>query len=198
MNASDLTPRSYRVRCRQRMALRYWALAVAVCGLFAIATISLESTRHADLSNAVIHEQIQQARLRTEQTQAKVQSLTTLLQQYERELQAQEHLTRRPDWSDVMGRVSSQFQGQVMTGFRLGPASQSNIRAGLGSIATSVPADSIWLVLTGVAGANSDVSGLILRLEELKLFERVVMTETRRESFAGSPRTGFVLACRVQ
>ena len=53
------------------------------------------------------------------------------------------------------------------------------------------------MILTGVAENNSDVPGLILRLEQTGIFNRVVMTGTKREIFAGQQRTGFTLACQV-
>ena len=54
------------------------------------------------------------------------------------------------------------------------------------------------MIVSGVALANSDVPGLIVRLESLGLFERVVMSSSQRERIEGGSRTVFTLACRVQ
>ena len=198
MKAVDLTPQTYITRNRARIVVRYWVLAAALCTIAAVLPISIESARQGDHAADLAREQIEQAQLRQEQNKSAAVKISNQLTLVERELQAQAHLTQRPDWSDLIARVASQFDGQVMTGFRLGPLSSSKVREGVGPTAASAPADSVWLVLDGVAETNSEVPGLILRLESLGLFDRVVMTKTERRSFAGAPRTGFVLACRVQ
>ena len=198
MKPVDLTPRTYITRGRAHFALRCWALAAGLCAIAAALPISIESTRRGDHTAELAREQIEQAQLRQQQNKASATAVSSRLTQAHRELQAQAHLTQRPDWSDLIARVAAQFDGQVMVGFRLGPLSDPKVREGVGPTAASAPADSVWLILGGVAQTNSEVPGLILRLESLGLFERVVMTKTERTSFAGGPRTGFVLACRVQ
>lgn len=199
MTVVDLTPKSYLNRCRARALMRRWLMAVALCLVVTAASVGMASARRPDQASSVAREGIAQAEARRVQNQALAQTLTVQLSQLERELQAGEHLTRRPDWSAVLDRVAAQFRGEmVMTGFRLGPISDSKVRSALGPVGADAPDGSVWLILTGVAGSNSDVSGLILRLESLGLFDQVVMTGTQRETFAGAARTGFVLGCRVQ
>ena len=199
MSRVDLTPKPYQVRCRARAAVKRWLLAVSLCTFGVVLPLSIESARPPDHSAELAHERMVEANERVTQTKLITQSLSEQLLQSERELQAEMHLTRRPDWSMVLTLVASQFDSRVMmTGFRLGPLSYSQVRTGLGEAAQDVPADSVWVILTGVASENSDVPGLILRLESLGLFERVIMTETQRQTYAGGTRSGFVLACRVQ
>lgn len=199
MSNTDLTPKSYHVRCRSRMVMRRWVLAATVCTFFVVLPISIESAQPPDRSAEIAREKTVQAQARLEQTRSASEALTAQLRQHERELQAGRHLTRRPDWSEVLKRVASQFDGRVMmTGFRLGSPSDSRVRSGLSSAAQDAPADSVWVILTGVAAENSDVPGLILRLESIGLFDRVIMTEAQRQTYAGGQRSGFILACRVQ
>ncbi|MFN3166840.1 MAG: hypothetical protein ACE37H_07230 [Phycisphaeraceae bacterium] len=199
MTRVDLTPNTYLNRCRSRAVLRRWLAVLALCLLVTAVSVGLASTGRPDHASALTREGVAQAEARRVQNQALATTLETRLKQLERELQAGEHLTRRPDWSAVLDRVAAQFQGEmVMTGFRLGPITDSKVRTVLGPVAADAPQGSVWLILTGVAAANSDVPGLILRLESLGLFDQVVMTGTQRETFAGAARTGFVMACRVQ
>jgi len=199
MTVTDLTPKAYLNRCRSLAALRRWSYASVACLLFAVVSVGLESAQRPDDSAALAREQIAQAEARLVQDQALAKTYTAQLKQLERELQATSHLTRRPDWSAVMVKVGTQFKGKiVMTGFRLGPVTDSQVRAALGPAGVDAPEGSVWLVLTGVASSNSDVPGLILRLESLGLFDRVLMTAAQRETFAGASRTGFVVACRVE
>lgn len=198
MSHADLTPKSYHTRCQIIFASRCWLLAVCLCAFAAAVPISIESTRRPDRSAAIAQERIVQAQARYEQNIGLVAQTKAKLKQSERELQASARLTQRPNWSAVMDRVAAQFQGkEMLTGFRLGTVSDNAVRSTLGPLAATVSTDSVWLVLTGVAASNSDVPGLILRLESLGLFDQVVMTGTKRETYAGGPRTAFELACRV-
>lgn len=199
MSSGDLTPRTYLKRCRSRTALQRWVAVACMCAVASSVPIGIESARAPDRTVSVARERMAQAQNRYIQSEAAAAQMSHILKQSERELQAESLLTRRPNWSELLRRVALQFEGKMMmSGFRLGTVADPQVRASLGQVAADVPADSIWLVLIGVAGANSDVPGLIIRLEELGLFDRVVMTGTKRELYAGAPRTGFVLACRIQ
>lgn len=199
MPKPDLTPSTYIKKSRTRQALRQWSGAGLFCLLLAAAPIAIESTQGSDSSAGRAEERIALAKSRLSQTKGAILSLTVQLKQHERELQAGRHLTQRPDWSSVMRLVGAQFNEQLMmTGFQLGESSDTKVRSALGPLAQDAPDRSVWLVLTGVAESNSTVPGLIIRLEQLGLFQRVVMTGAQREAFAGGARTAFTLACRVE
>lgn len=199
MNQSDLTPGIFIKRMQTRKAVHRWLIPVVVCALISFVPIVLENTQAADTSGQLAQERMIQAQSRVETSQSLIKSKSALLSQKTRELQAGQHLTLRPDWSGVLTLVSQQFNDQLMmTGYQLGDASDNRVRGALGAIADDTPKESVWLILNGVAAANSDVPGLIMRLEQLGLFERVVMTGSQREVFAGDSRTTFTLACKVQ
>lgn len=198
MSVPDLTPKPYTQRSRVQRVVRAWSVGCALCGLLAILPIVLEHSRAPDVNALRARERLLLAENRLEQSRSEIKAIDRLLKVHERELLAERHLTERPDWSAVLTLVAQQFDEQlVMKGFALGPAEDSQVRQSLGPLGGRVPADSVWLTIDGVAESNKVVSALILRLESLGLFERVVMTETKREVFANEPRTGFSLACRV-
>lgn len=199
MHELDLTPRPYLQRSRAHAAMQRWVFAVIACGVLAAALIALEATRGVDTSVARAEERLTQAQARLVQSQADAVTITAQIKQHERELQAEEHLTGQPDWSGVMRLVAGQFDNQLMmTGFRLGDVRDSNVRGALASLGPQLPDGSVWLIVEGIAQENGGVPGLMLRLEQLGLFERVVMTGTQRQLFAGDARTSFTLACRVE
>ena len=199
MNQPDLTPSIFIKRMQTRAAVRRWVIPVVACALISFVPIVLENTQAADTSGQLAEERMIQAQSRVETSKGLIDLKSALLSQKTRELQAGQHLTLRPDWSGVLTLVSRQFNDQLMmTGCQLGDASDTRVRGALGPIADDTPKDSVWMILTGVATANSDVLGLIMRLEQLGLFERVVMTGSQREAFAGNARTTFTLACKVQ
>ena len=199
MTGVDLTPRPYYRRCRSRNALRVWASLAGVCLLMALAPIALESSQPVDQSASLAEDRLVIAKARINQNRVRLRTMQSQSYQFERELQAGAHLTRRPDWSELLNRIAAQFEGGIlMTGVRLGSASDADVRRGLGVAAQDAPDESQWIILSGVAAENSDVPDLILRLESIGLFDRVVMTQAQRKSFAGGQRSGFVLACRVQ
>ena len=199
MSMPDLTPTKFTRRVQTQAAVRRWILPTVFCVLLALVPIVLEHTQPVDTHGQLAEQRIFQAKARTENAKTQIDVKQTVIAQRQRELQAVKHLTQRPDWSSVVQLVAQQFEGQLMmTGCQLAPANDSRIRNNLGALHSDVPDDSVWLVLTGIAGANSDVPGLIMRLESLGLFDRVVMTASQRETIAGGPRTTFTLACRVQ
>lgn len=199
MTPTDLTPRTYLQRIRIHSALRGWSIAAALCGLASVSALLLNAGRGPDIASARTAERLQLAESRITKARQSTKALELELKTQERALQAERHLTQRPDWSAVIQVVAKQFDGKlVMKGFHLGQAEENNVRTALGQLSSDVPGDSVWLIVTGVAESNSDVPGLILRLERLGLFKRVVMTGNQREVFAGQPRTGFTLACRVE
>jgi len=199
MEQPDLTPNVYIKRTHTRVALQRWMIPIVVIALIAVVPVMLEHTQAPDASGKLAEERMVQAQTRLAKSQREITSLSALLKQHQRELQAEQHLTRRPDWAGVMTLVASQFDEQLMlTGVQLDDAKNRNVRSALGPLSRDVQDDSVWMILTGVAEANSNVPGLILRLEKLGLFERIVMTGTQRESFAGNSRTSFTLACRVE
>jgi len=199
MSGQDLTPRPFINRARKQSAIRRWTLPTSVCALAAIVPIFLELSKPGDTSGLLAQERMVQAQSRIETGRSQLESNQAVLAQRDRELKAVQHLTAKPDWHAVLTMVARQFDDQlVMTGFQLDGIDNNRVRNALGPLAKDVPAGSVWLILTGVANANSDVPGLIMRLEQLGLFQRVVMTGTQREPFAGGSRTSFTLACRVE
>ena len=199
MSGPDLTPKPFLKRARKQAAIRKWILPVVVCALAAVVPIFLELSKPADTSGLLAQERMIQAESRIETGQSQLNVKQATLAQRQRELKAEQHLTAKPDWSAVLTLVARQFDDKLMmTGFQLDDIKNNRVRTALGPLATDVPEDSVWLMITGVASANSDVPGLIMRLESLGLFKRVVMTGTQREAFAGDARTSFTLACRVE
>jgi len=199
MTVPDLTPAPFIKQMRKHSAIRRWIAPVAICALAAVVPIFLELSKPADTSGQLAKERVTQAQSRIESSKAQLASLSARLVQQEREIKAEQHLTSRPDWSAVLMLVARQFdENLMMAGLQLDNIKNSRVRSALGPLAADVPDDSVWLVVNGFAAANSDVPGLIMRLESLGLFERVVMTGTQRETFAGSAKTTFTLACRVQ
>lgn len=199
MSESDLTPKPYLKRVRTRAALRHWAVLVSGCALVTFSVVIFGASQGPDGSEAQVQERLTLAQARLAQSKSAIQSISATLKQYERELKAEQHLTRRPDWNAALSLVAQQFdEGLVMTGFDLGAMDDSEVRKALGKLRSDVPDDSVWLIVYGVADSNRAVPDLILRLEKMGLFYRVVMTGTQREAFAGASRMGFTLACRVQ
>lgn len=199
MTMPDLTPTKFTKRVQTQAAVRRWIVPLLFCTVLALIPIVLEHTQPADTHGQLAEERVQQATARMEGAKAQIIARQSLLSQRQRELQAEQHLTERPDWSSVIDLVSRQFSGELMmAGCQLAPANDNRIRTSLGPLRSDVPDDSVWMILNGVAGSNSDVPGLIMRLERLELFDRVVMTASQRETVAGGSRTVFTLACRVQ
>lgn len=199
MTMPDLTPAKFTKRVQTKTAVHRWMIPAALCFVLGLIPIVLEHTQPADTHGQLAEERVRQANARIKDAKAQLIARQSMLSQRQRELKAVQHLIERPDWSGVLGLVARQFNGELMMiGCQLAPADDSRVRTSLGALRSDMPDDSVWLILRGVAGSNSEVPGLIMRLEGLDLFERVVMTASQRETIAGGSRTTFTLACRVQ
>jgi|GEM_PF-2380238 len=198
MNSHDLTPAYYTKRTSVHKALRQWSLLLLLSISLIFLSAAIGSTRIRNEQAGSVKQRMEQVTARLEQARSEARIIETALQQHKRELQASQRLTNRPEWGRVLSLVASQLDERVMmTAINLGRASDAKVRTAMGQLGADVPADSAWLILSGVAESNSDVPALIMRLEKLGLFESVVMTGTQREMFAGGHRTVFNLSCRV-
>lgn len=199
MTEPNLTPRPFLNQMHKQAVIRRWIAPVVVCSLAAVVPIFLELSKPADTAGQIARDRVTQAEARKQGSQSQITSKAKQLAQLERELKAGQHLTSSPDWGAVISLVSKQFDESLMlAGIELDDVQNSRVRSALGSLAADVPDDSAWMIISGFAETNRDVPGLIMRLESLGLFERVVMTGTQRETFAGGSRTRFTLACRVE
>lgn len=196
---SDLTPSNFVLQMKARKTLRLWLIPVAICAAITFFSIVIQRLNPEDDYGRLAEERAELAEASLHQAKSQIASQTKLLAVKKRELQAAEHLTLRPDWSAVLTLLAKQFDDDLMmTGCRLGRGDESLIRQTLAPIGDEVSPGSVWLVVSGVAQSNSVVPGLVMRLESLGLFERIVLTGSKREAFAGGSRTLFVIACQVQ
>jgi hypothetical protein len=106
-----------------------------------------------------------------------------------------------PDWSLLMGLIAEALgDDAVLDRFHLLPAEAAPASRG-GASPRAAPTDetrtnrSYVLLLGGVSRSQEGVSDFVIRLEDLGLFDRVKLLESRRGAPSGDELVGFDLRC---
>lgn len=114
---------------------------------------------------------------------------------------AQLVVTSQPDWGKLLASLASQLGdlaalNQVQLEAAVPPASGAAPKA-------AKPSESIGrptyyrLTLAGISRTQQDVSGLLLKLNNSRLFRTVNMTENRRSTFLGAEARAFRFECEI-
>jgi len=196
MSDINLVPASYRVSCMRRKALKLWAVAASVLAVACALTILMEQARNGAGGHSAEQEQVTDAQQQLEQIDAKISQIQVALQASQRQSTTVGAAAGQPDWQQLLVLVSWQLGDKaVLTRCALGSETSQAI---LPALAAEDLQESNWLILEGMAEGYSDVPALVLRLEELGLFDRVKIAQIRPKSFGGEERTGFTIACQIR
>jgi Fimbrial assembly protein (PilN) len=147
----------------------------------------------------------ERTRLRTEQTaleamrddlMAQVSSLKIEVRQKSEALRAASKIGDEPDWSILLALVADRTQRHiVLTSLSLEPSERSPDTPA--STPTSSEPPSRALVLDGVGTSAHQVSLFSVRLEQLGLFERVVIEKSERSQTGQLGSIAFTIRCRL-
>lgn len=197
MAGSNLLPPSYRDRAAARRARRLWIGIDACCALAVAAGVSVSFLRSAPVQADGYAEQLAQTEARQAASRREAGLLSAQLAADRLESAAIDAVAGQPDWRGLLLRISATLGDRVMLDqCRFGTGAELQLQREVA--AEGGDTASAWLVLGGVAQAYEDVPALVLRLEELGLFDRVVLIETTPRAFSGEERIGFRIACRAQ
>ena len=169
-------------------------LGVALCSAVAIAYCACRSGP-ADLEGYA--ERLTAVQARSEFTQGQTDKIAVRLAANKQEIAAIDAVAGQPDWRRAMAQVGRVLGDRAMlTACRFGHASDGEFRRDFDN--GSVDPESVWLVIDGIAQDYPEVPALVIRLETMGLFDRVMMLQTHAEPFRGQERIGFRIACRIQ
>ena len=181
-------------RARQR-AVQAWSLAVGLCLLLMLGMIAVGAGSGEAADTTDLQGRLNAANRQAEQLVHQISNSRQRNDALRRELASADQVNDQPDLKLLFEMVGRQLGNEAMlTSIRLGSADEPSIRSAIGS--ATGPARR-WLVITGVAQDHQAVPEIVLRLEALGLFEKVVLHETFPESYRGSARVGFRVACRL-
>lgn len=197
MAENNLLPKRYLERRAARFARRLWVTLAVCCALLATTLVAWSMMESTPAETDGFVRQLAQIESRHEASRREASLLASQLAADQRESAAIDAVAGQPDWRALLLRIAGVLGDRAMlTACRFGPGDEVRLprEAGEGASEPS----SAWLVLGGVAQAYQDVPALVLRLEEMGLFSRVVLIETTPQAFGGEERIGFRIACRAR
>jgi hypothetical protein len=184
----NLIPRERRLLMRLRARRRLWIIAGTGYALFAgvAAGVAALGGTQADRS---LDGDLEKARAERRTAQEIGGRLAGEIAQLDRTVDAHCAIVERPDWSIlltllaqscgdeiVLSRCSADARPQADESERLAP---------------------IVVELDGFGRDQESVTRFVLRMEELPVFAKVKLRETRREPFGSGHATAFRLRCEI-
>ena len=107
MHEMDLTPQSFVAHHRAKRAGALWAGLIVVCAVAAAVPVVMQLAQAPDSKAMHAVERLAQAQSRHAQNSAGINTVTSQITLHERELKAEQHLTRRPGSSWAVRRTTT-------------------------------------------------------------------------------------------
>jgi len=210
MGDVNLIPIKRLTSKRRKVRLRIWAI---VCGAYlaSLAVASL-STRvlWPDNDDAIV-EQLKSAAKSIEQYNSTIIELREKVAEAMEALETVGAVSSQPDWSKLLILLSNELQEEVvLNSCRLVSLDKNdkNVRDHLQELLSSLPVGVLLaerrfcLSLGGFGSTQSSISQFVLRLEEIKIFESVRLTDSHRQRFGapdwiGGEAVAFSIECRL-
>lgn len=172
-------------RCRARR-IAMWAWVLCAGGAVAVAGGALVRVTSSGLGLDT-SVKITAIRAQTEEERGATARLTAEAADLRRRAQVAAQVSRRPDWSILLGVLASERGGGVvLESVEVKPVPS-------GAVAPSGFAISV----AGLAETMSDAQGYVLRLEGLGMFDEVRLVETVRTTARGREAVRFAVVFRL-
>ncbi|MEM1356154.1 MAG: pilus assembly protein PilM [Planctomycetota bacterium] len=191
----NLIPSSMYAERARRRTIKGWSSAVILSLLTMLGMIVIGSARSEGPDTSAMQGRLNAAEKQSDQLIFQISRSRQRTESARNELASMEQVAEQPDLQLLFRIVGQQLGRQAMlTGIRLGSAEDATIRQTVG---TATDHKRRWIVLAGIAEDHQRVPAIVLRLESLELFDQVVLHETYPESYRGSTRVGFRIACQL-
>ena len=196
MNDVNLIP-SARLQTRHRRArTRRWAVVCVACVLLLVGVYLICQSRwggagRADTRQmARVGEQIQNYNRR-------IAALEREITRGEAKIEAHRAVRNQPDWSVLLAMLAKSLEDDLVLKecyFATAPQTPSVVAGGEANSPNRRP---FVLEVSGLGRSQTAVSQFVLRLEKAKLFDRVKLIRTGRQTFLTGKAIGFQLECSL-
>lgn len=215
MNATrvNLIPQARREAKRQRRRLRRWGVVLTTYGL-ALALVSSMLHMFGQMDNRALASQLEGLAAGIEKSQGDQKTIRTELKRAKTIWQSNHAVGDQPDWSVLLALLARHVGDDVvLRSCTLAPSTgaeavASNTQSGRKSTTLNTPApsrastsqdpDQFRLELTGLGRSQNAITQFVLHLEQIKLFDKVRLVETRREPFLSSDAVAFRIECSLE
>jgi Tfp pilus assembly protein PilN len=198
MNGVNLIPAKRREAKAQKVRLRKWTLTLAAYLVVLLAGYFLLD-RYALGNTQALRSQSKKAITELGRSRQLTQALNHELGQTGKKLQTAQEISGQPDWGTMLAILAQNTtENLVLNSCRMDRAQPVDNAPKAGDAKTGPVELPVVLELGGFAKAQSDVSGYVLRLEKLGLFEKVKLVKTNRELYLNQEAVSFQLQCTLQ
>jgi hypothetical protein len=219
----NLIPRARRLAKARRRRLRHWA---AILGAYSVLVIVGVVVCHAALltDRGSLQRQLELVNNSTEKSRVQIKSLSDEMKRARAVWRAAHAVGEQPDWSLLLAMLSKSVGDQVVLRTArlhlLAPESRSTGSEQPRSTGEPAPARAdaaatdpsrspenrtaqritgiLRLELSGLGRSQTAVTDFVLHLEQLGLFDRARLMETRREPFLDSQAVAFRIECLLR
>lgn len=204
MTCINLIP-TYRIEnSHRRLRVRAWIL---ICVLYSAAVliacvsyVAINDQTGPDLSNDIA---LAQAKFTSAE-----QAITDMNPQFEEarlKLNASRAITTQPNWSILLALLSEARSDQiVLRQCKLRPITPDVPYQSLATASTTASAagatprrEAYTLMINGIGETQPAVSQFVLRLEQMRLFDRVDIIKTQRKPFRNRQAIEFEIECTL-
>ena len=198
MNDVNLIPGKRREAKARKARIHKWTLTLTTYVLVLLAGYFLLD-RYAFGNTQSLRSQSKRAVMELGRAHQLVQALNQELGQTGKKLHTAQEIGGQPDWGALLAILSQNTTQNVVLNYcRMDRAQTTEIAPKAGEVKTASGDFPVVLELGGFAKVQSDVSGYVLSLENLGLFDKVKLVKTSREMYQGQEAVSFRLECTLQ
>jgi len=205
MGDVNLIPAARIEKRRRKARIRLWT---AICGTYVILLGGLTLSAYAfwrDTDDSVV-EQLALTEQRIETYNATISQFQQKLAKAQAELKAGELIGNQPDWTKLLVLVGDELEDQVVLDTcQLATVNEdrqnvtNNLQESLSSAPPSVQGaeQQYELELSGFGRTQTSVSQFVLRLEQMQMFDKVELVNSRRQAFLSNKAVAFSIKCSM-
>lgn len=205
MGDVNLIPAARMEKRRRRARIRLWT---TICGGYVILLVGVALWSCAfrrDTGDWVI-EQLALTEQRIGQYNATISEFRQQLAEAQTELEASKSIRSQPDWTKLLILVGDELGDQIVlsvcqlaTSSRDGETVTSNLQESLSSSppGVRVAERQYRLELSGFGRTQTSVSQFVLRLEQMQIFDKVELANSRRQDFLSDKAVAFNIKCSI-
>ncbi len=198
----NLLPKSRRSTLARRRRSRAWMSGGAAYAMLLViggACFALSGPQAA-VATDLYERQERELKDRSARVETLGSEITGLGKRLERLQRVQSH----PDMSSLVRVVAAQLGGELvldsiaMERQTIQPKDAGRARVGADAKPAAQPIGVYQIDISGLAKDQPDVTSFVLRLENLKLFDKVTVIESGKRDIKGAALTQFKVRCRVE
>ncbi len=196
MGDVNLIPAARIEKRRRKARIRLWT---AICGTYVVLLGGLALSAHTfwrDTDDSAI-EKLVFMEQHIEAYSATISEFQQKLAKAQTELEAGKAISSQPDWTKLLVLLGDELREEVVLNDC--QLTTLNLQESLSSSPTSayLAEQQYKLELSGFGRTQTSVSQFVLRLEQMQMFDKVELVNSRRQAFLSNKAVAFSIKCSM-